>query len=90
MKHWFVLLAATAAIASFAPAKAQVAIDTPVGGVRIGEPPPPRVEEKVIIEDRAAPVMEERDVRMTPNCETRTVQESSTAGTETRSRTRCD
>lgn len=40
MKHFLAILAASAALTVIAPAAsfAQVAIDTPVGGVRVGEP----------------------------------------------------
>ena len=41
MKHWFVLLTTAAAFTAFAPAssQAQVAVEVPGVGVRIGEPP---------------------------------------------------
>ena len=66
MKHWFILLAATAAFTAFAPAsQAQIAVEVPGVGVRIGEPPPPRREERII----------EREVRGTPECRSVTVQE---------------
>jgi hypothetical protein len=66
MKHWFVLLAATAAFTAFAPAsQAQIAVEVPGVGVRIGEPPPPRRER----------VIEEREVRGGPECKSVTVTE---------------
>src|SRR4051812_30942539 len=71
MKHWFVLLAATAAFTAFAPAsQAQVRVEVPGVGVRVGEPPPPRVEERVI----------EKEVRGTPECKTVSVQETAPNG----------
>ena len=73
MKKLLAIAAATAAFATFAPAYAQVAVDTPVGGVRIGEPP--RHEERVIVKERD-PVLIERAVRGTRrDCDSVTVKE---------------
>jgi hypothetical protein len=82
MKHWFVLLAATAAFTAFAPAsQAQVAVEVPGVGVRIGEPPPPRREERVI----------EREVRGGPECKSVTVTETAPDGSSrTVTRRKCD
>ena len=82
MKHWFVLLTATAAFTAFAPAsQAQIAVEVPGVGVRIGEPPPPRREERII----------EREVRGTPECKTVTVQEVAPDGSSrTVTRKQCD
>ena len=81
MKHWFVLFAATAAFTAFAPAaQAQIAVEVPGVGVRIGEPPPRVREERVI----------EREVRGRPECRTVTVTEDTPTGTRTVSRQQCD
>jgi hypothetical protein len=82
MKHWFVLLATTAAFTAFAPAaQAQIAVEVPGVGVRIGEPPPPRREERVI----------EREVRGGPECKSVTVTETGPDGSSrTVTRRRCD
>lgn len=82
MKHWFVLLAATAAFTAFAPAsQAQVAVEVPGVGVRIGEPPPPRREERVI----------EKEVRGGPDCKTVSVTETAPDGSSrTVTRRKCD
>ena len=81
MKHWFVLLAATAAFTAFAPAsQAQIAVEVPGVGVRIGEPPPPRREERII----------EREVRGS-DCKTVSVTETAPDGsTRTVTRRKCD
>ncbi|MEA2873034.1 MAG: hypothetical protein QOF14_2635 [Hyphomicrobiales bacterium] len=81
MKHWFVLFAATAAFTAFAPAsQAQVAVEVPGVGVRIGEPPPPRREERII----------EREVRGN-DCRTVSVTETGPDGsTRTVTRRKCD
>ena len=81
MKHWFILLAATAAFTAFAPAsQAQVAVEVPGVGVRIGEPPPPP-RERII----------EREVRGGAECKTVTVQETAPDGSSrTVTRKRCD
>jgi hypothetical protein len=83
MKHWFVLLTATAAFTAFAPmsSQAQIAVEVPGVGVRIGEPPPPRREERII----------EREVRGGPECKTVTVQETGPDGSSrTVTRRKCD
>ena len=82
MKHWLVLLTATAAFTAFAPAsQAQIAVEVPGVGVRIGEPPPPRREERII----------EREVRGGPDCRTVTVTETAPDGSSrTVTRRRCD
>ena len=83
MKHWFVLLTTAAAFTAFAPqaSQAQVAVDVPGVGVRIGEPPPPRREERVI----------EREVRGGPECRTVTVTERGPDGSSrTVTRKKCD
>ena len=82
MKHWFVLLTATAAFTSFAPAsQAQIAVEVPGVGVRIGEPPPPRREERII----------EREVRGGPECRSVSVTETAPDGsTRTVTRRKCD
>jgi len=81
MKHWFVLVAATAAFTAFAPAsQAQVSVQVPGVGVRIGEPPPPRREERII----------EREVRG-GDCKTVSVTETGPDGsTRTVTRRQCD
>lgn len=82
MKHWFVLLTATVAFTAFAPAsQAQVAVEVPGVGVRIGEPPPPRREERII----------EREVRGGPDCKSVSVTETAPDGsTRTVTRKKCD
>ena len=81
MKHWFVLLTTAAAFTAFAPmsSQAQVAVEVPGVGVRIGEPPPPR-RERII----------EREVRGGPECRTVTVTEETPTGTRTVTRRKCD
>jgi len=82
MKHWYVSLATAAAITTFAPAAsyAQVAVDVPGVGVRIGEPPPPP-RERVI----------EREVRGGPECKTVSVTERGPDGSSrTVTRRKCD
>lgn len=83
MKHWFVLLTTASALTAFAPmsSQAQVAVEVPGVGVRIGEPPPPRREERII----------EREVRGGPDCRSVTVQETAPDGsTRTVTRRKCD
>jgi hypothetical protein len=88
MKKILVVAAAAAAFATFAPAYAQVAIDTPVGGVRIGEPP--RHEDRVIVKERD-PVLIERDVRGTRrDCDSVTVKERVPGATIKSTTTNCD
>ena len=81
MKHWFILLTTAAAFTAFAPmsSNAQVAVEVPGVGVRIGEPPPPR-RERVI----------EREVRGGPECRSVTVREETPSGTRTVTRRKCD
>lgn len=81
MKHWFILVSTAAAFTAFAPmsSNAQIAVEVPGVGVRVGEPaPPPR--ERII----------EREVRGGPECRTVTVQESTPYGTRTVTRKKCD
>jgi hypothetical protein len=81
MKHWFVLLTTAAVITAAAPvaSQAQIAVDVPGVGVRIGEPPPPR-RERII----------EREVRGGPECRSVTVTEQTPNGTRTVTRRKCD
>ena len=81
MKRWFVLLTTAAAFTAFAPASsnAQIAVDVPGVGVRIGQPPPPP-RERII----------EREVRGGPECRTVTVTEETPTGTRTVTRQKCD
>ena len=81
MKRWFVLLTTAAAFTAFAPmaSNAQIAVEVPGVGVRIGEPPPPP-RERVI----------EREVRGGPECRTVTIQEETPTGTRTVTRRQCD
>jgi hypothetical protein len=92
MKHWFILVATAAALTAFAPmsSQAQVAVDTPVGGVRVGEPP--RHEDRVIVKERERPAVEmrEREVRGGADCSSKTVHAEGPGGSETRTKTRCD
>ncbi len=77
----FTLVAATAAFTAFAPmsSNAQVAVEVPGVGVRIGEPPPRH--DRVI----------EREVRGGPECRTVTVQETGPDGSSrTVTRKKCD
>ena len=82
MKKLLVLLTATVAFTSFAPAaQAQIAVEVPGVGVRIGEPPPPRREERII----------EREVRGGPECRSVTVTETGPDGSSrTVTRRKCD
>jgi hypothetical protein len=83
MKHWFLLVTTAAAFSAFTPAasQAQIAVEVPGVGVRIGEPPPPR-------RDR---VWEEREVRRGgPDCRSVTVQEETPYGVRTVTRRQCD
>ena len=84
MKHWFVLLTATAAFTAFAPmsSNAQVSVDVPGVGVRIGEPPARHRERER--------VFEEREVRGGPECRTVTVREDTPYGSRTVTRRKCD
>jgi uncharacterized protein YcfJ len=88
MKKFLVIAAATAALVGVAPAYAQVAIDTPVGGVRIGEPP--RHEDRVIVKERE-PVLIEKEVRGTRrDCDSVTVKERVPGATVSETVKRCD
>jgi uncharacterized protein YcfJ len=88
MKKFLVIAAAAAAFASFAPAYAQVSVETPVGGVRIGEPP--RHEDRVIVKERE-PVLIEKEVRGTRrDCDSVTVKERVPGATITETTRRCD
>jgi hypothetical protein len=84
MKHWFVLLTAAAALATAAPtaSNAQIAVEVPGVGVRIGEPPRHERERER--------VFEERDVRGKPECRTVSVTEDTPSGTRTVTRQKCD
>ena len=91
MRKQLIWLAATAAVTAFAPfaASAQVSVETPGVGVRVGPPPPH--DEKVIIKERErAPVMEEREVRGGSDCKSVTVQRDTPVGSESKTRTKCD
>ncbi len=81
MKHWIVLVTATVAFTAFAPAsQAQIAVEVPGVGVRIGEPPPPR-RDRII----------EREVRGGPECKSVSVTETAPDGsTRTVTRKKCD
>ena len=89
MKKYLILLAATAAITVSAPLSsyAQIAVDTPVGGVRIGEP---RHEDRDRVKEHEGPAFREREVSGRPGCVTKSVRDSSPAGSETRTKTVCD
>lgn len=83
MTRWLVLMAAATSIATFAPsgAQAQIGIEVPGVGVRIGEPPR-RDRERVF---------EERDVRGgPPKCRTVTVTEDTPSGSRSRTKQECD
>lgn len=83
MTKWLVLLAAAGSIAAFAPttaSQAQIAVEVPGVGVRIGEPPR-RDRERVL---------EERDVRGGPKCRTVTVTEDTPNGSRSRTKQECD
>lgn len=84
MTKWLVLLAAAATITAFAPttaSQAQIAVEVPGVGVRIGEPPRREERERVL---------EERDVRGTPRCRTVTVTEDTPNGSRSRTKQECD
>jgi hypothetical protein len=73
MRKFLILLAGVAALTTFAPASyAQgVVVDTPVGGVRIGEPGYRHHDRDRWRERR---VYRDRDVRMGGGCRTVTIQ----------------
>jgi len=82
MRHLFIVIAATAALTASAsvPSSAQIAVEVPGVGVRIGEPPPRAPRERVI----------EREVRGGPSCRKVTVTEDTPTGTRTVTREKCD
>ena len=84
MTKWLVIAAAAATITTFAPisaTQAQIAVEVPGVGVRIGEPPH-RDRERVL---------EERDVRGgAPRCRTVTVTEDTPNGSRSRTKQECD
>ena len=73
MNNLFILVATTAAITSFAPAasQAQIAVDTPVGGVHIGDRPHYRDYDGPVVRERR--VYREREVGMR-DCRTITIR----------------
>ena len=71
MRKMFVLLGTAAVIAVASPAAAQFAVDTPVGGVRIGEPRYRHYDGPVVRERR---VYRERDVGLRSGCRTVTIE----------------
>jgi hypothetical protein len=73
MKHWFILVTTAAAMTAFAPAssQAQFAVDTPVGGVRIGEPGYRHYDGPVVRERR---IYREHDVGLRGGCRTVTIE----------------
>lgn len=78
---WFALIATAAAFTAFAPmsSNAQIAVEVPGVGVRVGAPPPaPR--ERII----------EREVRGGPECRSVSVTEETPTGTRTVTRRKCD
>ena len=88
MKKFLAIAAGVAAFATVIPAYAQVTVDTPVGGVRIGEPP--RHEDRVIVKERE-PVLIERDVRGTRrDCDSVTVKERVPGATISSTTKECD
>ena len=88
MKKFLAIAAGIAAFATVIPAYAQVTVDTPVGGVRIGEPP--RHEDRVIVKERE-PVLIERDVRGTRrDCDSVTVKERVPGATISSTTKECD
>jgi hypothetical protein len=91
MKQHLTFVVLTAAMTTFAPmsSNAQVTVETPGVGTRVGEPP--RQDEKVIIKERErAPVMEEREVRGGSDCKSVTVQRDTPVGSESKTKTKCD
>lgn len=81
MKRWFLLVTTAAAFTAFAPmsSQAQVSVEVPGVGVRLGEPPAPR--ERII----------EKEVRGGPECKSVTVHETAPDGSSrTVTRKKCD
>ena len=79
MKHWFLLVTAAAAFTAFAPmsSTAQIAVEVPGVGVRIGEPPPPRREGIIEREVRGGPECKIGDrAKTAPDGSSRTVTRS--------------
>ena len=74
MRKMFVLLGTAAVIAVASPATAQFAVDTPVGGVRIGEPGYRhyRDYDGPVVRERR--VYRERDVGLRSGCRTVTIE----------------
>ena len=88
MKKLLVIAATTVAVLNYAPVYAQVAVDTPVGGVRIGEPP--RHEDRVIVKERE-PVLIEKEVRGNRrDCDSVTVKERTPGATVSQTTKHCD
>ena len=73
MRKLLISVAAVAAVVTFAPVAsyAQVTVDTPVGGVRIGEPRHHYYDEGPVVQRR---VYREREVRMGRGCRTVTIR----------------
>ena len=74
MRHWLILAATAAAVTSFAPSasQAQVTVDTPVGGVHIGDRPYYRDYDGPVVRERR--VYREREVGLRGECRTITIQ----------------
>ncbi len=85
MKRLLMLATATAAFTTFAPmaSQAQIAVEVPGVGVRVGEEPRHRERDR----DR---VFHERDVRGGPDCKTVSVTEDTPSGTRTVTKKKCD
>lgn len=81
MKHYILLATTAAFFTAFAPmaSNAQIAVEVPGVGVRVGAPPPPP-RERII----------EREVRGGPECRTVSVTEETPTGTRTVTRKKCD
>ena len=77
MSKLAILVAATASFVVFAPmtSNAQIAVDTPVGGVRIGEPGYRHYDrgyDRPVVRERR--IYREREVGMRGGCKTITIQ----------------
>ena len=74
MRNLFLLLGTAAMVAVASPAAAQFAVDTPVGGVRIGEPGYRhyRHYDGPVVRERR--IYRERDVGLRGNCRTVTIE----------------